>query len=133
MFRRLLHDKLRRRPEVVDDHTYLEHSADMKVSMVNSLMHLVMSYIAWGRQCISGEGECSKLELEYMEGRLPMDFDDMSEDDQRQWLADNRETEDNALILYVIDNYERIELKRFRLQIFYILNALQMNERWFGL
>lgn len=115
---------------VVDESTQEDSLVAAKRHLVDALIHTAEAYIAWGRGDIPGK--FSKLELEYMEGRLPADFDDRTEEEQWAWLDENRETDDHGLILHVINNHEKMELKRYKLQTFYILNTLAISERWFS-
>lgn len=114
---------------VVDNKTEVEHLSTAREHLVDTLIDTAAGFIKWGRE--QHERGFCKLEKEYMFGRLPDDFDELSETEQKQWLDDNREVNDHGLILHVINNYDGIEYKRYRLQIFYILNTLAICDRWF--
>jgi len=97
--------------------------------MVDALIDTAAAFIKWGREN-EAQG-FSTVEKDYMFGRLPDDFDEMSDAEQTRWLKDHREANDHGLIIHVINNYETINYKRYRLQIFYILNTLAISDRWF--
>lgn len=74
------------------------------------LINVVIAYIKHGRQ--RKEGAMSRLEFEYM--FTPQFY--LSEDPQK-YLEEHRETNDHRLIMHCLDNYERMEYARYRLQI----------------
>jgi hypothetical protein len=113
----------------IDEKEEEVHLAAAREHMVDALIDTAAAFIRWGRDT-KAQG-FSNVERDYMYGRLPDDFDEMSDAEQKQWLDDNREVNDHGLILHVLNNYENIDFKRYRLQIFYILNTLAICERWF--
>lgn len=115
---------------VVDERERDDYMTDAKCNLIDSLTNVAASYIAWGRTALSNR-VCSKVEMAYFEQLLPADFDDLTDDEQRAWLDEHRDEDDKALVLYVIQHYDKIELKRYRLQIFYILSTLAITEKWF--
>lgn len=112
---------------VVDNRTDVEIAKTVRESLVDALIHTCEAFIAWGRRRRLIYGDFSELEFDYMASRLPLDFDERSDEAQARWLEENRESNDNGLILYVINNYERMEIKRYKLQMFYILSALTIS------
>lgn len=114
---------------VVDHDEESVHLTRAREHLVDALIDTAAAFIKWGRDN-KVEG-FSKVEKNYMFGRLPDDFDEMSETEQTQWLKDHREANEHGLIIHVINNYETIDYKRYRLQIFYILNTLAICDRWF--
>ena len=114
---------------VIDNDEEGVHLTRAREHLVDALIDTAAAFIKWGREN-RVEG-FSKAERNYMFGRLPDEFDEMSEDEQTQWLRDHREANDHGLIIHVINNYETIDYKRYRLQMFYILNTLAICDRWF--
>jgi hypothetical protein len=114
---------------VIDDDNEDVHLEKARQHMVDALIDTAAAFIKWGREN-KAQG-FSTVEKDYMFGRLPDDFDEMSDAEQTRWLKDHREANDHGLIIHVINNYETINYKRYRLQIFYILNTLAISDRWF--
>lgn len=93
--------------------------------ILDAIIYTACEYIEWGR---SSEKVVSKLEMEYTDHP---DYETLEDEGEvRQLMESLREPDDHGLILHCIRYYDRIEHKRFKLQIMHLLNSLALAQRY---
>lgn len=74
-----------------------------KDEMIDALIYMAADYIDNGRLL---PGSMSFLELQFT---CPVSFMDCPDDKVDEWITKNRKKDDHALIMFVLDNFRRIE------------------------
>jgi hypothetical protein len=101
---------------VVIDHVHVEDEDNLNL-LYECLINIAIRYIIEGRK--KREGSVSRLEKKYI---FTPGF--YLAEDPRKYLEEHRETNDNGLIMFCLENYEQMEYARYRLQIVTILMAI---------
>ena len=114
--RELLLNYIRKNESVCVIDEYVEHIKKYILSsLIENIFYVIIDYIKKTRD--ESDYKMGKLEIEYYY------TDEFHEsDDPRKYLDMNREIEDIGLIMYVYDNFTRMELNSNRRMMFYLMN-----------
>jgi len=97
--------------------TYSEHIRD---SLMHVMFYLIADYINCERECDElGVGKLERLHS------YPLAF--LEAENPREWLEQNRTTDDLGLIMFIYDNVHRMTQGKHHRTLLYIINILDFD------
>jgi hypothetical protein len=97
-----------------------EYSVHIKESLINVMFYVIADYINCERE--SDELGVGKLERLHS---YPLAF--LESENPREWLEQNRSTDDLGLIMFIYDNVFRMTQGKHRRTLLYIINILDFD------
>ena len=89
-------------------------------SVINAIYYTIIDYIEMYRKD-------ENVTMSYLEKEYYLDDEFINCENPELYLYENRELHDKGLIIYVYDNFQRIESKKHRRMMFYFMNILYFD------
>ena len=116
--RNLLLYRIRQNKNECDFDTYEKvYEKHILSSVIDSIFYTICDYITKTRK--SSSYKMGNLEIEYY-----MSEEFYESDDPRKYMLENREIDDMFLIMYVYDNFNRMESSVHRRMMLYFMNMI---------
>ena len=115
--RNLLLSRVKRDKLYIDERRWNNH---IKECIINVIYYTIIDYIHVSRK--NNNKAMSNLEKEYY-----LDDEFMNCENPELYIDMNRELHDKGLIIYVYDNFQRIESISHRRMMFYFMNILYFD------